>query len=107
MTQEERSKFVNFVCARSRLPSSVDKFPMSFKIIPLIRKQDNDEEADGKAMASSDGMLPQSQTCFFTLGLPEYSSKEVCYEKLLYAANNCNTMEDFDEHDAQAFSGLE
>merc|ERR1712137_663302 len=32
MSQEDRSKFINFCCARSRLPSSVDRFPMSFKI---------------------------------------------------------------------------
>ncbi|GBG27548.1 E3 ubiquitin-protein ligase HERC2 [Hondaea fermentalgiana] len=109
MTQEERSKFVNFVCARSRLPPSLDKFPMSFKILPLARKpgastDNNADDDDG--VQQDDILLPQSQTCFFTLALPEYSSKEVCSQKLLYAANNCNTMEDFDEHDAQAFSGL-
>lgn len=31
-TQEERMEFGNFVCARSRLPTSADKFPMSFRI---------------------------------------------------------------------------
>lgn len=31
-SQEERMEFVNFVCARSRLPTSADKFPMSFRI---------------------------------------------------------------------------
>jgi len=92
MNQEERAKFINFVCARSRLPSSLDKFPMNFKIMPAVR--------------NDDAQLPHSQTCFFSLNLPEYSSKEVCLQKLIYASNNCNTMEDFDDHDAAGFEGM-
>jgi len=96
MTQEQLARFINFVCARSRLPSSVDKFPMSFKI-----------QSAGSVKEGQDDMaLPKSQTCFFSLALPKYSSKEICLSKLLYAADNCNTMEDYDEHEAGAFASL-
>lgn len=97
MSQEQLAKFINFTCARSRLPSSVDKFPMAFKIQPAV----------GVPKGSEDLALPKSQTCFFSLALPEYSSKEVCLSKLIYAAENCNTMEDFDEHEAGGFAQLE
>lgn len=44
---------------------------------------------------------------FFSLSLPKYSSLQICKEKLVYAANNCNTMEDyFDEQDAEGFEGI-
>ena len=36
-----------------------------------------------------DGLLPVSHTCFFSLELPAYSSKEVLKTKLLYAMRNC------------------
>ena len=97
MNQEQLAKFINFTCARSRLPSSVDKFPMNFKLQP----------ATGVSPENQDLALPKSQTCFFSLALPEYSSKEICLSKLLYAADNCNTMEDFDEHEAGGFAQLE
>ena len=32
MDQAQRANFINFVSARSRLPNSVDEFPMNFKI---------------------------------------------------------------------------
>jgi len=96
MTQEQLAKFINFVCARSRLPSSVDKFPMNFKIQPATSVKEGDD----------DTALPKSQTCFFSLALPKYSSKDICLAKILYAADNCNTMEDYDEHEAGGFALL-
>ncbi len=39
----------------------------------------------GGAKDSPDEYLPSAQTCFFSLSLPFYSSKEVLHEKLLYA----------------------
>ena len=37
--------------------------------------------------------LPSASTCFFSLSLPEYQSKEVLKSKLLFAINNVTTME--------------
>jgi len=84
MDQSQRSKFVNFVSARSKLPSSADEFPMHFKVC----------EPKPSAKAEPDSHLPHSQTCFFTLSLPFYSSQEVCFRKLLYAIDNATTMDD-------------
>lgn len=71
--------------ARSRLPTSADEFSMNFKIVepkPAAKEGDPDLH------------LPHSQTCFFTLSLPFYSSEEVCFKKLLYAIDNATTMDD-------------
>ena len=67
MDQTQRAAFVNFVSARSRLPNSVDEFPMNFKI----------QGPKPGALKDPDSHLPHSQTCFFTLSLPFYSSQEV------------------------------
>ena len=37
--------------------------------------------------------LPTSQTCFFQIRLPEYSSQEVLAEKLRYAIKNCRSID--------------
>jgi hypothetical protein len=75
MDQAQRSRFVNFVSARSRLPASADDFAMNFKIV----------EPKPSAKADPDSHLPHSQTCFFTLSLPFYSSQDVCFKRLVYA----------------------
>jgi len=41
----------------------------------------------------ADNYLPVSHTCFFTLDLPNYSSKEIMKEKLLYAIINCKAID--------------
>jgi len=84
MNQNQRSKFVQFVSARSRLPRAADEFSMNFKIV----------EPKPAAREAPDSHLPHSQTCFFTLSLPFYSSQEVCFRKLKYAIENATTMDD-------------
>lgn len=37
--------------------------------------------------------LPTSQTCFFQLRLPTYSSIDVLAEKLRYAINHCKSID--------------
>ena len=57
---------------------------------------------------SKDGekALPSASTCFFSLSLPEYSSKEQLKEKLLFAINNVTTMEtDFQTNSAEIAEG--
>ena len=84
MTAPQRRAFLTFVCARSSLPASADAFPMSFKVV----------EPKPAARADPDAHLPHSQTCFFTLSLPFYSSPEVCFRRLVYAVENATTMDD-------------
>ncbi|CAE7301113.1 HERC2 [Symbiodinium microadriaticum] len=69
MTDDERTLFLRFVWARSRMPASA------------------------QAEAHPDDYLPHAQTCFFSLSLPPYSSKEVLRQKILYAINNSPNMD--------------
>lgn len=82
ITDEERTSFLRFVWARSRMPHSAQDLPMNFRI-----------QADhGKG----DQHLPHAQTCFFSLSLPAYSSKEILKEKLLYAMSETGNIMDAD-----------
>jgi hypothetical protein len=94
MQEEEKVAFVEFVSARSRLPNSADEFPMNFKI----------QAANLRQGADPDTHLPYSQTCFFTIALPKYSSKEICRRKLLLAIFNSPTMDaDFVQRNASGY----
>ncbi|XP_077974377.1 putative E3 ubiquitin-protein ligase HERC1 isoform X2 [Styela clava] len=73
-SNNERVLFLKFVSGRSRLPANVVDIPQKFQITKIERPIDS---------------LPTSQTCFFQLRLPSYSSQEVLAEKLRYAIHNC------------------
>jgi hypothetical protein len=82
MTPEQRTLFLRFVWARSRMPASAQDLPMNFKL----------QGGQGTAKEKPDSYLPHAQTCFFSLSLPAYTSKEILRAKLLYAINNSPTM---------------
>jgi hypothetical protein len=82
ITDEERTSFLRFVWARSRMPHSAQDLPMNFRI----------QGDHGKG----DQHLPHAQTCFFSLSLPAYSSKEILKEKLLYAMSETGNIMDAD-----------
>jgi len=75
MRPEERTEFLRFTWARSRMPSNAKDFPMNFKI----------QGPQGGAKDQPDIYLPHAQTCFFSLSLPPYSTKEILRKKLLFA----------------------
>eukprot|EP00475_Leptophrys_vorax_P002431 TRINITY_DN11357_c0_g1_i1.p1 TRINITY_DN11357_c0_g1~~TRINITY_DN11357_c0_g1_i1.p1 ORF type:complete len:1001 (+),score=216.22 TRINITY_DN11357_c0_g1_i1:70-3003(+) len=79
----EKSDFVRFVWARSRLPATASQFGTKFKI----------QEPRSQTWKNPDSHLPQSHTCFFSLSIPAYTSAEILKEKLLYACANCATMD--------------
>jgi hypothetical protein len=83
MTAEQRTLFLRFVWARSRMPASTQDLPMNFKL----------QSGQGAARDKPDSYLPHAQTCFFSLSLPAYSSKEILRAKLLYAINNSPNMD--------------
>jgi len=83
MTDEDKTSFLRFVWARSRMPSSTKDFPMNFKL----------QRLQGLSAHQTDTYLPHAQTCFFSLALPTYSSKEIMREKLLYAIKNSPNMD--------------
>jgi len=75
-TEEERSLFLRFVWGRSRLPLNKSEFDRLFKIQVL-------------SSSPPDNYLPVSHTCFFSIELPRYTSRQACLEKLRFAIHNC------------------
>ena len=75
----QRSAFLRFVWARSRLPATQD-FHQKFKIQAAV--------GEGQK-GDADKSLPKAHTCFFSLNLPKYSNDEVTKKQLLYAVENC------------------
>ena len=95
MDNEEKTEFLRFVWARSRLPVSAQELSVNFKL----------QGAQGAARESPDKYLPHAQTCFFSLSLPAYSSKEIMKEKLLYAIKNSPNMDaDVRLHNAEGWA---
>ncbi|ETO05185.1 ubiquitin protein ligase, partial [Reticulomyxa filosa] len=76
---QQRHDFLRFVWGQSRLPARGKDFLQKFEIQTAIRDGDN--------------ALPVSHTCFFSLELPRYSSKEIMKKKLLYAISNCHAID--------------
>ena len=78
---EQRMLLFKFITTLTRLPTSSgsDK-EFVIKIDPL--KSENPDQ-----------MLPTASTCFNRLHLPLYSNEEIAYEKILYAVQFCQTME--------------
>lgn len=79
MSSKEKLLFLRFVWGRSRLPAS--KTFTHMKISKLVPR------------GPVDKYLPVSHTCFFTIDLPPYNSKEVMREKLLYAITHCTAID--------------
>ncbi|NXI07054.1 HERC1 ligase, partial [Irena cyanogastra] len=77
-SNEERVLFMRFVSGRSRLPANTADISQRFQIMKVDRPYDS---------------LPTSQTCFFQLRLPPYSSQLIMAERLRYAINNCRSID--------------
>ncbi|EFC47682.1 ubiquitin protein ligase [Naegleria gruberi] len=78
---EQRSLFLKFVWGRGRMPyNESEAFSNPMKIQKLDRP-------------NPDIVLPLSHTCFFSIELPSYSTKEIMKEKLLYAIINCKAID--------------
>ena len=75
-TQQERAAFLQFTWGRGRLPNRLVGDD-SLYLTPMHHH-------------TPDEALPVSHTCFFQLELPDYSTAEIAYEKILYAIFNCN-----------------
>merc|ERR1712205_215619 len=77
-TQKELAAFWRFATGGSKLP--LNNSELEFKITPLNS-------------ATPDQALAVAHTCFNQIELPMYSSTEICREKIIYAINNCSSME--------------
>jgi len=100
MSTKEKESFLSFVWARKSLPSTVAGFEQNFKL------QKDSKTCDEKDQAVVDEYLPHASTCFFSLALPKYSSKEVLRRKLLTAIKNSPNIDmDFTTNASELRSG--
>jgi len=83
-TEVEKSAFLRFVWARPTLPPPGVEFPQKMKIQSAICDDAN---------LHPDQYLPKAHTCFFSLNLPNYSTKELVASKLRYAITQCTEMD--------------
>jgi hypothetical protein len=80
-TDEQRVLLLKFMTGTTRIPYSGGSTPFRLKIA---------SEPGG----NPDALLPRASTCFNRLYLPRYSTDEIAYVKILYAVQNCATMEE-------------
>jgi hypothetical protein len=82
-SEEEKAAFLRFAWARPTLPPKGVDFPQKFKMQSSVM---GEEAASSSAAAAAlaaaaatkqDQYLPKAHTCFFSINLPRYSSKEV------------------------------
>lgn len=92
-SQIDRKAYLRFIWGRNRLPLTRAGFAQKMKITKLSCRQ-------------PDRFLPVSHTCFFKIDLPNYSSKEILRQKLLYAIHNCSSI-DGDNNTSAAQLGME
>ena len=78
--EEEKKMLLRFITSLSRLPNP--SINQNFKI-----------KIDHMNSKKPDETLPTASTCFNQLHLPNYSSVEIAYNKILYAIRFCQTME--------------
>lgn len=83
-SEADKSAFLRFVWARPTLPPVGVEFPQKMKIQTAVGDDANQKP---------DSYLPKAHTCFFSLNLPNYSSKEILKAKLLYAISQCTEMD--------------
>eukprot|EP01035_Chromulina_nebulosa_P020273 gene20273-26318_t len=79
-SHEDRKAFIRFAWGRTRLPLNKAGFSNNLKIQNL-------------SSTPPDIYLPESHTCFFTVDLPRYSSKEIMIKKLTYAVHHCTAID--------------
>jgi hypothetical protein len=75
----ERTLFLKFVWGRTKLPSGKDWRHMKVTRLNPAGPVNN--------------YMPVSHTCFFTLDLPAYTTKEAMEQKLLYAITHCTAID--------------
>ena len=76
--EEKQFKYLKYVSGRTRLPKS----GTGCNYEHIITK------------VSKENINPRAATCFFTLKLPNYESKELFIEKMNYVIENCSDITD-------------
>lgn len=80
LNDEQKKLLLRFITTLTRLPNPV--INPSFKL-----------QIDKMATKTPDESLPTASTCFNRLHLPTYSDDDIAYQKILYAIQFCQTME--------------
>ena len=75
---EQRRAFLKFIWGRNRLPFTEEDWGDA-------RMRIHTKDCNG----NPDQYFPVAHTCFFSIELPRYSTKDIAYAKLLWAVNNC------------------
>ena len=83
-SEAEKSAFLRFVWARPTLPPVGVDFPQKMKVQSSVGEDSN---------TKPDQYLPKAHTCFFSINLPKYSTKELMASKLRYAITQCTEMD--------------
>lgn len=99
MNAEEQRQFLLFVTGSPRLP--LGGFKALEPKLTIVRKEtttttattassnnNNNSKIGATTGTSPDDYLPSVNCCFYYLKLPEYSSKELLKEKLMFAIKN-------------------
>ena len=96
-TPEQRRSFLQFIWGRNRLPFTEEDWGEA-------RMKIHTKDCAG----APDQYFPIAHTCFFSIELPRYSSKDICYAKLLWAVNNCVSIDADNTREGRAnMAGLE
>jgi hypothetical protein len=77
----ERQTFLQFCWARNRLPDNMTTHRLQVYFL---------ESKHG--YTHLDNELPTSETCFFNLTMPCYSSRALMHAKLKFAIDNCSSI---------------
>lgn len=80
-TPEQRRTFLKFIWGRNRLPLTEEDWGEQRMRIHTLDKP------------NPNAYFPVAHTCFFSIELPRYTSRDVCYKKLLWAINNCQSID--------------
>ena len=83
-----RRRFVRFAWAQERLPADDHEFRLTKTRMTI--------KAATVTSGAADARFPRSDTCFFNVELPRYSSERVLRERLVYAMQT-QTMDADDE----------
>jgi hypothetical protein len=79
-SDSDRRAFLRFAWGRSRLPLRSEDF--EHKLALQLNNR-----------ANPDAALPSSHTCFFSLSLPPYTTREILRDRLLFAIHNTSTID--------------
>jgi hypothetical protein len=80
ITDEDKIKFIKFCYAQERLPTTHEEF-LKNQIRFTIKSSMDKNRRD---------YFPKADTCFFSLELPEYTSKDIMKSKIVQAINYDN-----------------